>query len=89
MSAGDTIYVPRARSSTSTAKCSGPARIAWNASMTVSQAISAGGGLTPRGTDRRATVKRRGEKGKEEHVTVKGSDLLQPDDVLVVKESLF
>jgi hypothetical protein len=57
--------------------------------MTVSQAISAGGGLTPRGTDRRATVKRRSEQGKETRVTVKGSDLLQADDVLVIKESLF
>jgi len=57
--------------------------------MTVSQAISAGGGLTPRGTERRATVKRRDEHGKESRISVKGSDLLQPDDVLVIKESLF
>jgi polysaccharide export outer membrane protein len=56
--------------------------------MTVSQAISAGGGLTPRGTERRATVKR-SDKGKEQRISVKGSDLLQADDVLVIKESLF
>ena len=45
--------------------------------MTVSQAISAGGGLTPRGTERRATVKRRNEQGKEVRISVKGSDLLR------------
>jgi polysaccharide export outer membrane protein len=57
--------------------------------MTVSQAISAGGGLTPRGTERRAAVKRRNAQGIETVVDVRGSDLLQPDDVLLIKESLF
>ncbi len=61
------------RSSTCTAKCSGPARYKLERNMTVSQAISAGGGLTPRGTERRATVKRRNPQGKETKVSVKGS----------------
>lgn len=89
VSAGDTIYVPRASQFYVYGEVQRPGTYRLERNMTVSQAISAGGGLTPRGTDRRATVKRRGEKGKEVHVTVKGSDLLQPDDVLVVKESLF
>jgi polysaccharide export outer membrane protein len=57
--------------------------------MTVSQAISAGGGLTPRGTERRAAVKRRDQHGSEIVVAVSGADVLEPDDVLLVKESLF
>jgi polysaccharide export outer membrane protein len=57
--------------------------------MTVSRAISAGGGLTPRGSERRTIVKRRDSSGKERSVSIKGSDLLQADDVLYVKESLF
>jgi hypothetical protein len=34
-------------------------------------------------------VKRRNEQGKETRSGVKGADLLLPDDVLVIKESLF
>jgi len=89
VSAGDTIYVPRASQFYVYGEVQRPGTYRLERKMTVSQAISAGGGLTPRGTDRRATVKRRGEQGKEERISVKGSDLLRPDDVLVIKESLF
>ena len=87
--AGDTIYVPRASQFYVYGEVQRPGTYRLERNMTVSQAISAGGGLTPRGTDRRATVKRRNEQGKEVHASVKGSDLLRPDDVLVIKESLF
>jgi polysaccharide biosynthesis/export protein len=89
VSAGDTIYVPRASQFYVYGEVQRPGTYRLERKMTVSQAISAGGGLTARGTDRRATVKRRDEQGKEARITVKGSDLLQPDDVLVIKESLF
>jgi polysaccharide biosynthesis/export protein len=89
VTAGDTIYVPRASQFYVYGEVQRPGTYRLERNMTVSQAISAGGGLTPRGTDRRATVKRRNEQGKEVHITVKGSDLLRADDVLVIKESLF
>jgi polysaccharide export outer membrane protein len=89
VSAGDTIYVPRASQFYVYGEVQRPGTYRLERNMTVSQAISAGGGLTPRGTERRATVKRRNEQGKETRLSVKGSDLLQPDDVLVIKESLF
>jgi polysaccharide export outer membrane protein len=89
VTAGDTIYVPRASQFYVYGEVQRPGTYRLERNMTVSQAISAGGGLTPRGTDRRATVKRRNEQGKEARITVKGSDFLQPDDVLVVRESLF
>jgi polysaccharide export outer membrane protein len=57
--------------------------------MTVSQAISAGGGLTPKGSERRAIVKRRDSSGKERKVSVSASDMLEPDDVLMIKQGLF
>jgi len=57
--------------------------------MTVLQALSAGGGLTPRGTERGLRVKRRDQFGKLQIIDVKGDDLLKPDDVVYVKESLF
>ena len=86
---GDTIYVPKASQFYIYGEVQRPGTYRLERHMTVSQAISMGGGLTPRGTERRATVKRRSPQGKEEKVTVKGSDVLEPDDVLQIKESLF
>jgi len=87
--AGDTIYVPKASQFYVYGEVQRPGTYKLERNMTVSQAISMGGGLTPRGTERGAKVKRRNEQGKETRIGVKGSDLLQPDDVLVIKESLF
>jgi polysaccharide export outer membrane protein len=87
--AGDTIYVPKAAQFYIYGEVQRPGTYRLERNMTVSQAISTGGGLTPRGTERRATVKRRDARGKEVKVSVKGADLLQPDDVLLVKESFF
>lgn len=57
--------------------------------MTVMQAIAAGGGITPRGSDRRLKLRRAGPDGKVVEKDVKLSDRVQPDDVIFVKESLF
>jgi polysaccharide export outer membrane protein len=89
ITAGDTLYVPRADQFYVYGEVQRPGAYRLERKMTVSQAISAGGGLTPRGTERHATVKRRDAKGKEVEVSVRGSDQLQPDDVLYVKEALF
>jgi polysaccharide export outer membrane protein len=86
---GDTIYVPRAAQFYIYGEVQRPGSYRLERDMTVTQAISAGGGLTPRGTERRATVKRRDGQGKERKLGVGGSDLLRPDDVLLVKQSLF
>lgn len=87
--AGDTIYIPKASQFYVYGEVQRPGTYRLERNMTVSQAISMGGGLTPRGTERRATVKRRDAQGKEVKVGVKGSDMLQADDVLLIKESLF
>lgn len=57
--------------------------------MTVLQALSAGGGLSPRGTERGIRIKRRDTEGKLEDIKAKMDDVLQVDDVVFVKESLF
>lgn len=57
--------------------------------MTVMQALSVGGGLTQRGTERGLRIQRRGEGGNLQILTVKSSDLVEPDDVIYIKESLF
>jgi polysaccharide biosynthesis/export protein len=89
VNSNDTIYVPRAAQFYVYGEVQRPGAYRLERRMTVSQAISAGGGLTPRGTERRAIVKRHDARGKEIKVSVKGSDLLQPDDVLLLSESIF
>lgn len=86
---GDTLFVPKASQFYIYGAVQRPGTYRLERRMTVSQAISAGGGLTPRGTERRATVKRRSDSGDERELEVRGADLLQPDDVLLIKESLF
>lgn len=86
---GDTIYVPRAPQFYVYGEVQKPGMYRLERNMTVSRAISAGGGLTARGSERRVVVKRRNPKGEEETYSVKGSDLLQADDVLLVKEGFF
>jgi polysaccharide export outer membrane protein len=57
--------------------------------MTVMQAIAAGGGITPRGSDRRLKLRRPDAKGKLVETDAKLHDRVRADDVIIVKESLF
>jgi polysaccharide export outer membrane protein len=57
--------------------------------MTVLQALSAGGGLSPRGTVRGLAIRRRMQDGSLRMLPAKLDDLVQMDDVVYVKESLF
>ena len=58
-------------------------------SMTVLQALAQGGGLTPRGTERNIQLHRINAKGEVEKLHPAMTDLIQPNDVLYVHESLF
>jgi polysaccharide biosynthesis/export protein len=57
--------------------------------MTVVQAIAAGGGITPRGSDRRLKLRRTGPDGKVVETDTRLQDTVQADDVIFVKEALF
>jgi len=89
VAAGDTIFVPKAPQFYIYGEVQRPGAYRLERRMSVSQAISAGGGLTPRGSDRRLAVRRLDARGKLREVPIDGAGLLQPDDVLIVKESLF
>lgn len=86
---GDTLFVPKAPQFYIQGEVQKPGVYRLERGMTVSQAISAGGGLTQRGSARRVLAKRRDEAGKEQTGSIKGSDPVAADDVLIVKESLF
>ena len=57
--------------------------------MSVVQALSLGGGLTQRGTQRGIKILRRDAKGTMQELATQLSDPVQKDDVIYVKESLF
>jgi len=57
--------------------------------MNVMQALSVGGGVTPRGTDRGLKIRRKTADGKFQAIDAHLTDPVQPDDVIYVRESLF
>jgi polysaccharide export outer membrane protein len=57
--------------------------------MNVVQALSMGGGITARGTQRGIKILRRDDKGDLQELEAKAADLVRKDDVIYVKESLF
>ncbi len=57
--------------------------------MTVMQALSVGGGVTQRGTDRGLKIRRKAADGKFQSMDAHLTDPVQADDVIYVRESLF
>ncbi len=87
--AGDSIYVARAPLFYIYGEVNRPGAFRLEKDMTVMQALSMGGGLTVRGTEKNIQIRRRGVDGL--YTTLKGAliDLVQPNDVIFVRESLF
>ena len=53
------------------------------------QAISVSGGLTSRGTEKGLSIRRRDDNGKMKRVDTGLDDIVKPNDVVFVGESLF
>jgi polysaccharide export outer membrane protein len=86
---GDVIYVERAPRFYIYGEVQRPGAYRLEKNMSVLQALSVGGGLTLRGTERGVRVKRRDENGKMQTMRVEHDDLVKVDDVIYVQESLF
>lgn len=89
MQPGDVLYVHRAPAFYVYGEVQRPGAQRLERDMTVMQALAAGGGLTPRGTERGLRITRRGADGSPATEEVGLDTRLQPDDVLFVRESLF
>ena len=89
VSAGDTIFVDRASHFYIYGEVQKPGIYKLEKSMTILQALSVGGGLTPRGTQRGIVVKRRDAAGKMTELKPQSDDVIQADDVVFIRESLF
>jgi polysaccharide export outer membrane protein len=86
---GDVIFVPRAPVFYIYGEVQKPGAFRLERNMTVMQALSVGGGITPRGTQRGIQIRRRGEDGKATSTSASLGDEIRADDVVYVKESLF
>ena len=86
---GDSVFVPRAAQFFILGEVQKPAMYKLEPNMTVVQAISVAGGITLKGSDRRVEIRRPGKNGAETIIKAKSNDLVQPDDVIRVKESIF
>src|SRR5579864_4820456 len=86
---GDVIYVKRAPQFYLYGEVQRAGAYRLQPQMTVMQAISVGGGLTPRGTLRGLAIQRRKTDGKVDSARVRPNDPVRADDVIVVRERLF
>jgi len=86
---GDVIYVDRAPRFYIYGEVQRPGSYRLEENMDILQALSVGGGLSPRGTDRGVRVKRRDENGEMQIINVKQDDRVKVNDVIYVKESFF
>jgi len=86
---GDVLYVHRAPSFYIYGEVQRPGQQRLERDMTVMQALSSGGGLTQRGTEKNLRITRRVEDGSQRSFDVKLDTRLQADDVIYVRESLF
>jgi polysaccharide export outer membrane protein len=85
----DIIYVERAVRFYIYGEVQRPGVYRLERDMTVLQALSVSGGLNQRGTERGVRIKRRDANGNLEVIKVKHDDLIRPDDVVYIQESLF
>jgi polysaccharide export outer membrane protein len=86
---GDSVYVPKAEQYYIYGEVTAPNMYRLEPGMTVIQAVARAGGITVRGSDRRIDIKRPGKDGKYVMIHAKPDDLIAPDDVIRVKESIF
>jgi len=86
---GDTVYVQRAPVFYIYGEVRKAGSYRFEKNMTVMQAVSVGGGLTERATERGINISRRGVDGKLQRVEVGLMDRVQPDDVIHIKEGWF
>jgi polysaccharide export outer membrane protein len=86
---GDVIYIDRMPVFYIYGEAQRPGSSRIERGMTIRQALAQSGGPTMRGTERRLRVYRRDADGKTEMLTPQLNDLVLPDDIFYVNESLF
>ena len=86
---GDVVYVHRAPTFYIYGEAQRPGSYRIERGMTFMQALAQGGGPTNRGNEKRLRLHRKGADGSIQQLEPQLTDLVLPDDVIYVKESLF
>jgi polysaccharide biosynthesis/export protein len=86
---GETVYVDRAPVFYIYGEVTRAGAYRVEPNMSVMQAIAAGGGITPRGSDRRLKLRRAAADGKWIETDVSLQERVRPEDVIYVREALF
>src|SRR6185503_7480418 len=86
---GDTVFVPNVRVFYIYGAVQRPGVYPLESDMSVLRALAVGGGLAPRGTERGLTIHRRDELGEQRELHAGLADLVEPNDVIRVKASVF
>ena len=86
---GDVIWAERAPTIYMYGEVQRPGAMRLERNMTVMQALASAGGLTLRGTARGLRVSRKDASGTLREIEPAMNDLLRPDDVVFVRESVF
>ncbi len=85
---GDSIYVPKAAFVYVNGEVKNPGAYKLITGLTVLKSITLAGGFTPKASDGRTKIIRKTDKG-EETLKAKMDDLVRPDDIIFVPESIF
>ena len=86
---GDVLIVPKNDSFYIYGEVRSPGLYRLERNMTVMQALSVGGGLTDKGTQKKMVISRRDKSGRVLELKARLTDSIQSDDVIYVKESIF
>jgi len=89
MSGGDVVYVHRAPVFYVYGEAQRPGSFRLERNMTFMQALVMAGGPTARGTEKRLRLHRQAADGSAREMTPELNDMVQADDVVFVRESLF
>lgn len=89
LQSGDTLYVDRGPTFYIYGEVTRAGAYPVQPGLTVMQAISLSGGITPRGSERRLKLRRPGPDGQVVETDAKLQDTVKADDVIFVREALF
>lgn len=86
---GDTVYVPKAQHYYVFGQVKNPGKFKYEKDTTVLKAITTAGSLTEKAASMKHVKILREEGGKRVKISVKPTDLVKPEDTIIVPESLF
>jgi len=89
LAAGDSVFVPKAPVVYVYGEVTRGGSFRLEPGMTVMQALSLAGGVTPRGSEKLAKLRRKQANGTWIEMPARPTDLVGADDVVYIRESIF